>query len=217
MNYPERARSKSQTYVQVAVPIPGYAAPWVFKLKLLLLEITVQLYFWSVPPAGRGSGRAYSLIEAALCQEPASKPQVKVALDPVSKSPLLENLLARCEPIASAVICAHLLPRFTGFPNRVILEEGQAVVAKAKEDDTWQQNARRAGWQPRAEAAVEKAVSEMFVEAGGFAYEAMASTAAGAIQILESPADAASAMAGAAYGSASSAARMLKSSFGMEG
>ena len=32
-------------------------------------------------------------------------------------------------------------------------------MAKAKEDDTWQQNARRAGWQPRAEAAVEKATA----------------------------------------------------------
>lgn len=153
----ECAAAPGIPYVQMEVKVPGYSNPWVFRMKLLALDITVQLYFWSLAPEGRGSGRPYSLIEAALCPEPAKPHLVKVALETISDSPIFESVLSRCEPVASAVICSHVLPRFTGFQNRVILEEGQAVQAqiKKKESAGWQQNARRAGWQPRAEAAVE--------------------------------------------------------------
>lgn len=196
----ECAAAPGIPYVQMEVKVPGYSNPWVFRMKLLALDITVQLYFWSLAPEGRGSGRPYSLIEAALCPEPAKPHLVKVALETISDSPIFESVLSRCEPVASAVICSHVLPRFTGFQNRVILEEGQAVQAqiKKKESAGWQQNARRAGWQPRAEAAVESAVGQMFSEAGGFAYEAMANTAA------------------SAAAQAAGAARLLKSSFGMD-
>ena len=144
-------------YVQISVKVPGYSNPWIFQMKLLALDITVQLYFWSLAPEGRGSGRPYDLIEAALCTEP-SKHVVKVALEAISESPLFESILSRCEPIASAVICSHVLPRFSGFENRVVLEEGPATAGATKtkkESTVWQQSARRAGWQPRAEAAVE--------------------------------------------------------------
>lgn len=195
----ECAAAPGIPYVQMEVKVPGYSNPWVFRMKLLALDITVQLYFWSSAPEGRGSGRPYSLIEAALCPEPAKPHLVKVALETISHSPIFESVLSRCEPVASAVICSHVLPRFTGFQNRVILEEGQAVAhIKKKESAGWQQNARRAGWQPRAEAAVESAVGQMFSEAGGFAYEAMANTAA------------------SAAAQAAGAARLLKSSFGMD-
>ena len=152
----ECAAAPGIPYVQMEVKVPGYSNPWVFRMKLLALDITVQLYFWSSAPEGRGSGRPYSLIEAALCPEPAKPHLVKVALETISHSPIFESVLSRCEPVASAVICSHVLPRFTGFQNRVILEEGQAVAhIKKTESAGWQQNARRAGWQPRAEAAVE--------------------------------------------------------------
>ena len=144
-------------FVRLEVPIPGYSDPWIFQMQLLQLDVTVQLYFWSAPPEGRGSGRSYSLIEAALSPEPEKPPMVSVALKAVSKSKVLEQVLCKCEHVASAVICSHVLPRFTGFDHRVILEEGRA--RKTSESTAWQQSARRAGWQPRAEAVVESAVS----------------------------------------------------------
>ena len=224
----DSANTPGIPYVQIEVKVPGYSVPWIFRLKLLALDITVQLYFWSWPPDGRGSGRPYSLIEGALSPEPFKPHTVKVALEGISESPLFEQFLSRCEPIASAVICSHVLPRFSGFQNRVILEEGKiekdAEQRKKRRDKTWQQHARRAGWQPRAEAAVEsvgtsairkissfrfhyrvfqthwwtKAVGQMFQEAGGFAYEAVANTAA------------------SAAAQAAGAARLFKNSFGLD-
>lgn len=151
--------------VLIEVKLPGYSTPWTFRLKLLSLQITVQLYFWSWPPEGWGSGRPFSLIEGALCPE-ANPPLVRVALEAVSKSSLFEQFLSGCEPVASAVICSHVLPRFTGFQNRVILEEGRAQK-KAKDSKAWQQKARRAGWQPRAEAAVESVRSSAIQDVHG--------------------------------------------------
>ena len=224
----DSANTPGIPYVQIEVKVPGYSVPWIFRMKLLALDITVQLYFWSLPPDGRGSGRPYSLIEAALSPEPFKPHTVKVALEGISESSLFEQFLSRCEPIASAVICSHVLPRFSGFQNRVILEEGKiekdAEQRKKRRDKTWQQHARRAGWQPRAEAAVEsvgtseirkissfrfqhrvfqthwwtKAVGQMFQEAGGFAYEAVANTAA------------------SAAAQAAGAARLFKNSFGLD-
>ncbi|CAE7312509.1 DNAH7 [Symbiodinium natans] len=149
--------SSSCPFVQLEVPVPGYSDPWIFHMQLLQLDLTVQLYFWSAPPEGRGSGRSYSLIEAALSPEPPKPPMISVALKAVSSSSMLEQVLCKCEHVASAVICSHVLPRFTGFEHRVILEEGRA--RQAIDSTAWQQCARRAGWQPRAEAVVESAPS----------------------------------------------------------
>ena len=154
--------------VQLEVPVPGYSDPWIFQIQLLQLDLTAQLYFWSVPPEGRGSGRSYSLIEAALSPDPPKPPTVSVALKAVSTSKVLEQVLYRCEHVASAVICSHVLPRFTGFDQRVILEEGRARQADSKDSMAWQQQARRAGWQPRAEAVVESVRSSFF---NGTAFE----------------------------------------------
>ena len=148
---------KTMPTVEMEVKLPGYSIPWTFRLKLLALDVTVQLYFWSWPPEGWGSGRPYSLIEGALCPEASNPPAVRVALEAITKSSLLEQFLSGCETVASAVICSRVLPRFTGFQNRVILEEGHASAPNQKTKDSadWQKKARRAGWQPRAEAAVE--------------------------------------------------------------
>ena len=55
-------------YVQLEVKMPMNSSPFVFRLKLLELRVTAQLYFWSSPPEGRGNGRPYSLVEGALLE-----------------------------------------------------------------------------------------------------------------------------------------------------
>ncbi len=171
----DSANTPGIPYVQIEVKVPGYSVPWIFRMKLLALDITVQLYFWSLPPDGRGSGRPYSLIEAALSPEPFKPHMVKVALEGISESSLFEQFLSRCEPIASAVICSHVLPRFSGFQNRVILEEGKiekdAEQRKKRKDKAWQQHARRAGWQPRAEAAVESVGTSAILQISSFHFQ----------------------------------------------
>ena len=64
----------------------------------------------------------------------------------------LMNLRVFREMFESLSRGSHILPRFTGFHQRVILDEAREV-----KENSWQQSARRAGWQPRAEAAVESA------------------------------------------------------------
>ena len=69
--------SEAALYVQLEVKVPG-ASPWVFRLKLLELHVTAQLYFWSSPPEGRGNGRPYSLVEGALLEGDQKAPRQAV-------------------------------------------------------------------------------------------------------------------------------------------
>jgi len=159
--------------VDIDVPLAGRASLVALRLSLTRFEGTVQFYFWSTPPPGRGNGRPYSLIEAALASEPSLPLEIAVQAEGLSQSVVLNQILPTMQQVAAAAIKTHLLPGITGFHRRVVVieaREGEAVTTAT----SWQDEARRAGWFPRAEAELEVAVSEILTTAGTYAMQTAA-------------------------------------------
>lgn len=151
--------------------------PWHMRIWVMRFEAIVQFYCWGTPPEGRGRDFPYTLIEAALAPDTPRPPVVVVQLEALEDSTILQRLLPHLQQAAVAVLESRVVPRLTGWDNRVTVEERRpdvrsASLAQAAEGEMdWQREARRAGWLPRFEAELEGAVVDLVRNAGGKAWE----------------------------------------------